>query len=79
MTASTYYGFCSEASQKVKGEYQIVPMLTGLFWEVEHSAMYKPASSLKGVTRSPEMQQRYREVLNALKAFEEEFEASVRR
>ncbi len=79
LTASTCYGFCPEASAKVKGEYQIVPMLTGLFWEVEHSAMYKSASSLKGVTRSPEMQQRYKEVLNALKAFEEEFEASVRR
>ncbi len=78
LTASTYCGFCSEASQKVKGEYQIVPMLTGLFWEVEHSAMYKPASSLKGVTRSIGMNQRYKEVLNVLKAFEEEFEASVR-
>ena len=79
LTASTYYGFRPEASAKVKGEYQIVPMLTGLFWEVEHSAVYKPASSLKGVTRSPEMQQRYKEVLNALNAFEEEFDASVRR
>jgi len=53
-------------------------MLTGLFWEVEHSAMYKPASSLKGVTRSIGMNQRYKEVLKALKAFEHEFEASVR-
>jgi hypothetical protein len=53
-------------------------MLTGLFWEVEHSAMYKPTPKLKGVTRLDEMQQRYREVLRALKAFEQEFETSVR-
>jgi ppGpp synthetase/RelA/SpoT-type nucleotidyltranferase len=77
LTALTYYGY-SKASEKVKGEYQIVSMLTGLFWEVEHSAMYKPAPTLKGVTRSLEMQQRYKEVLKALKAFEQEFEASVR-
>jgi len=41
--------------------------------------MYKPSPALKGVTRLSEMQQRYRDVLRALKAFEEEFEASVRR
>ena len=32
LTAFTYYGYCT-ASEKVKGEYQIVSMLTGLFWE----------------------------------------------
>ncbi len=40
--------------------------------------MYKPAPTRKGVTRSLEMHQRYKEVLKALKAFEHEFEASVR-
>ena len=78
LTAFTYYGYCPAASEKVRGEYQVVSMLTGHFWEVEHSAMYKPAPTLKGVTRSLEMQQRYKEVLKALKAFEQEFEASVR-
>lgn len=77
LTASTYYGYCNP-SDRIKGEYQIVPMLTGLFWEVEHSAMYKPTPKLRGVTRLDEMQQRYREVLKALKAFEQEFEISVR-
>ena len=38
--AFKYYGY-SQASDKVKGEYQVVSMLTGLFWEVEHSAIYK--------------------------------------
>ena len=76
LTALTYYGY-SKASNKVKGEYQIVSMLTGLFWEVEHSAMYKPAPSLKGVTRSLQMQERYKEVFRALKEFEREFEVAV--
>jgi ppGpp synthetase/RelA/SpoT-type nucleotidyltranferase len=78
MTALTYSGY-SMASGRVKGEYQIVPMLTGLFWEVEHSAMYKPAPALRGVARLPEMQRRYEEVLTALNGFEQEFETSVRR
>lgn len=72
--AYKYYGYCAEASNKVQGEYQIVSMLTGLFWEVEHSAIYKPTPSLKGIARSLEMQQRTRDVLRALRSFEEEFE-----
>ena len=72
--AHKYYGYCAEASKKVQGEYQIVSMLTGLFWEVEHSAIYKPTPSLKGIARSLEMQQRTKDVLSALRRFEEEFE-----
>jgi hypothetical protein len=52
-------------------------MLTALFWEVEHTAIYKPSPNLKGVARSLEMQQRTTEVLKALQAFEEEFESLV--
>ena len=64
---------------RVRGEYQIVPMLTGLFWEIEHSTIYKPTPELKGVAQSLGMQQRTQEVLDALKKFEEEFEQLVRR
>jgi hypothetical protein len=78
LQAFKYYGFCPQASHKVKGEYQIVSMLTGRFWDVEHSAMYKPAPGLVGVARSLGMKDRRREVLNALKAFEKEFETLVR-
>lgn len=67
--ALKYHGFC-KASSKVRAEFQIVPMLTALFWEVEHAAIYKPSPSLKGVAGSWEMQQRTRDVLKALKAFE---------
>jgi ppGpp synthetase/RelA/SpoT-type nucleotidyltranferase len=74
--ALKYHGYCN-ASERIRGEYQIVSMLTGLFWEVEHSAIYKPAPRLRSVARSFAMQQRSKEVLNALKAFEDEFEALI--
>ena len=72
--AYKYYGYCAEASRKVSGEYQVVPMLTGLFWKVEHDAIYKPDPKLKGIARSLEMRECTREVLNALQKFEREFE-----
>ncbi len=75
--ALTYHGYC-EASSKVQGEFQIVPMLTGLFWEVEHSAMYKPTPRLKGVAHSREMRQCRQEVQQALRAFEEDFDRLIK-
>jgi hypothetical protein len=74
--ALKYHGF-SAASQLISGEYQIVPMLTGLFWEVEHSAIYKPAPQLIRAARSITMQRRSKEVFDALKAFEDEFESLI--
>ncbi|MBI3910107.1 MAG: hypothetical protein HY320_04135 [Armatimonadetes bacterium] len=76
--ALKYYGYC-EASDRVRGEFQIVPMLTGLFWEVEHSAIYKPAPKLKSVARALAMRERTCEVLDALRRFEEEFEDLIRK
>jgi ppGpp synthetase/RelA/SpoT-type nucleotidyltranferase len=52
--ASKYFGYC-RASDKIRAEFQIVPILTALFWEVEHSVIYKPSPRLKGVGRSLEM------------------------
>jgi ppGpp synthetase/RelA/SpoT-type nucleotidyltranferase len=72
------FGYC-EASDRIRAEFQIVPMLTALFWEVEHSVIYKPSPLLKGVARSLEMQQRTRDVFAALKAFEDEFASLLRR
>jgi hypothetical protein len=71
------HGYC-EASGKVRGEFQIVSMLTGLFWEVEHSAIYKPTPRLKGIAGHHRMQERTLEVYRALRAFEEEFENLIR-
>lgn len=76
--ALKYHGYC-EAGTKIRGELQVVPMLVGLFWEVEHSTIYKPSPQLKGVSQSLAMRQRNSEVLKALKAFEEEFERLVQR
>jgi ppGpp synthetase/RelA/SpoT-type nucleotidyltranferase len=76
--AFKYCGYC-EASNRVRGEIQIVPMLIGLFWEVEHSAIYKPTPRLKGVARSLEMQQCGQDVVKALITFEKEFETLIRR
>jgi ppGpp synthetase/RelA/SpoT-type nucleotidyltranferase len=73
-----YFGYC-EASHRIRAEFQIVPMLTALFWEVEHSVIYKPSPHLKGVARSLEMQERTRDVLKGLKAFEDEFASLIRR
>lgn len=74
--ALKYWGYCP-ASQIITGEYQIVPMLTGLFWEVEHSTVYKPSPELRGITRSLEMREPIADVLKALQRFEETFEILV--
>ena len=76
--AFKYYGYCS-ASTTFHAELQVVPMLIGLFWEIEHSAIYKPSPELKGVAASLEMKERRREVYQALKGFETEFERLVQR
>jgi len=65
--APKYFGYCEQISRRISAEYQIVPMLLGLFWEVEHSAMYK--SEL--VANSRNMQRRRAEVETALSRFEE--------
>jgi hypothetical protein len=77
--ALKHWGYCRPASKLVFGEYQVVSMLTGLFWEVEHSAIYKPAPHLKDVVESLSMQERARVVLEALDEFEVEFERLIRR
>jgi hypothetical protein len=65
-------------SDRIKGEYQVVSMLTGLFWEVEHSAIYKPDIELRGIDQNFGMRERTRDVAKALRAFEEYFEALSR-
>jgi len=75
--AFKYYGYC-DAISKVRGELQIVSMLTGLFWEVEHTTIYKPTPKLKGVARNLEMRKCTEEVLKSIRAFEEQFEELIR-
>lgn len=75
--AVKYHGYC-EVSDQVRGELQIVSILTGCFWDVEHSAIYKPTPGLEGVADSLEMRRYTQEVFQALRTFEEEFERLVR-
>jgi len=63
---------------KMLAEYQVVPMLVGLFWTVEHAAIYKPNPNLRGVARSLAMRDRTEEVVSALLHFTEEFEALMK-
>jgi ppGpp synthetase/RelA/SpoT-type nucleotidyltranferase len=71
--ALKYIGYCTNEKQIIS-EIQIVPMLTGLFWKVEHEAIYKPKPEFKNIARSLEMRERTQMVLNSLNAFEEKFE-----
>jgi ppGpp synthetase/RelA/SpoT-type nucleotidyltranferase len=77
LLAFKYYGFCSK-NARVRAEIQIAPMLIGLFWEVEHSAIYKPSPRFKGVLAEPGMEERTTNVYSALRAFEEKFEELIR-
>lgn len=76
--AFKYSGTC-EASGEIRGEIQVVSMLIGHFWDVEHSAIYKPAPRYKGVAQSLAMQERTEEVYRSLRAFEDEFAREIER
>lgn len=76
--APKYSGYRLDVSNAVRAEYQVVPMLIGLFWEVEHSALYKPAPAFKGKAESEPMKIRNADVVRALSSFEAEFESFVR-
>lgn len=73
--AFKYHGHCSQSSA-LRAELQIAPMLIGLFWEVEHSAIYKPSPQFKGVLAG--MDERTIKVYEVLKDFESEFERLIR-
>jgi len=55
----------------VRSEIQVLSLLIGLFWEAEHSAIYKPSPNLRGV--APRMRDSSSAVIAALQEFESEF------
>jgi ppGpp synthetase/RelA/SpoT-type nucleotidyltranferase len=71
------YDGLRNSTDAAKVEIQIVSLLVGLFWEVEHAAIYKPSPSLRGVEKSPAMQSKTAAVLAALRDFEEEFDRQI--
>jgi hypothetical protein len=77
--APKYYGFFEAVSRRVQGEYQIVPMLIGNFWDVEHSAMYKPTGWAKGADNNHALKSLRAKVEVSILRFEEQFEEFVRK
>jgi ppGpp synthetase/RelA/SpoT-type nucleotidyltranferase len=73
--AFKYNGQYGGSSKEFPCEYQIVSTLIGLFWDVEHTAIYKQAPNLKGL--EPVMREQTSAVYLALKAFEDEFERQI--
>ncbi len=78
LLAYKYSGKCRDVSSEIKAEYQVVPMLIGFYWDVEHSAIYKPAPAFKGKADSEPMRDLNASVLRALLNFEAEFERFAR-
>lgn len=74
-----YYGYCS-ASPRVHVEIQVVPMLTGLFWQVEHDAFYKPRDPvLRGAANRPIVREHTEAVYDAFEALEAILEQELER
>lgn len=71
-----YYGYCSPNSALLS-ELQIAPALVGLFWDVEHAAIYKPSPQFKGVLAG--MEEHTVNVYKVLADFETEFERLIQR
>jgi hypothetical protein len=69
-----YIGYCDEVSREVRGEYQVAPMLLGLFWEVENDAMYK----FRAAANSKDMRNHRTIVEDSLISFEKGMESFVR-
>jgi len=74
-----YHGFCSTSS-RVRAELQVVPMLTGLFWQIEHDAFYKPRDPvLKGAVNKPIIRERTERVYDAFEDLEAVLERELQR
>jgi ppGpp synthetase/RelA/SpoT-type nucleotidyltranferase len=71
--AFKYHGLCGEHST-VRTEIQVLSMLIGLFWEVEHGALYKPSPRLASKVKCEEVRARNDDLIDALLAFEDAFE-----
>lgn len=63
--------------REITVEYQVAPMLLGLFWEVEHDTLYKPAPQLKGIMQEPPLRESAEEVMRSLRHFETKFEETI--
>jgi len=74
--ALKYHGYINE-HDKFQSEIQIVSMLIGLFWEVEHFTLYKQDPSFKGVI-SEDLKNQNDKILDALEEYSILFESTLR-
>lgn len=74
--ANKYFGYI-DPKKKVYGEYQIMPMLIGLFWQIEHAVLYKPSTSLKGIERDFGISEKKEDIFEAFDEFEKVFETII--
>ena len=74
-----YHGYCATSSL-VRAELQVVPMLTGLFWHVEHDVFYKPRDpTLRGAVSKPIVREHTERVYDAFEALEAILEQELKR
>jgi ppGpp synthetase/RelA/SpoT-type nucleotidyltranferase len=70
LLAWKYHGFCP-TSPRIRAEIQVMSMLTGLFWHVEHGTLYKPRdAALKGAAKKVAIGNRVNCVYAAFDALE---------
>jgi len=73
-----YCGHCS-TTPTIQTELQVVSMLTGLFWHVEHDAFYKPQDqTIRGAVNKPSVREKAEQVYDAFEALEETLELELR-
>ena len=70
-SAKKYYGK-PDIQTNIYAEYQIVPMLIGNFWEVEHDTFYKPTPALRAAGML--MHDSVINVYRSLNAFEDQLD-----
>lgn len=74
-----YHGYCS-ASPRIRAELQVVSMLTGLFWQVEHGAFYKPRDPvLMGAACKVALREQTERVYDAFDELENTLERELQR
>ena len=79
LRAWKYHGYCTTSPQ-VRAEIQVVPMLSGLFWQVEHDAFYKPRDPvLRGAVNKPSVREKKEAVYDAFEALEAILEHELQR
>ncbi len=71
-----YFGYIDN-TKDIYGEYQITPMLIGLFWQVEHAVLYKPSSVLKGIEDDFLIRAKREAIYTAFDEFEKRFDDIV--